>query len=82
MAEGTYQSSQGGVARVPGSDDGTLCPTGNGETRDGNNIQFQSPVRDGLRQMNAAAGRARSWPATGEPEDDLEGYANESRTMP
>ena len=80
MAEGQYMSSQGGMDRVPGGGAPDSYPTGNGDCRDGNTIQEPTAV-DGLRQRNAAAGRAFAWPGTEDKAcmQDLDGYANDAR---
>lgn len=80
MAEGEYQSSQGGVDMTsrdapPGGGGGCGCDS------DAQGIQYPTAV-DGMRQRNAAAGRSRAWPNTEPSGQDISGYAHEDRTMP
>jgi hypothetical protein len=76
MAEGGFESAQGGVAVVPGGTEPDSYPTGRGECRDGNTNPMP-PWHTGPVKNTYAGGTP---PTNGN--DSLEGYAGESRTMP
>jgi hypothetical protein len=81
MAEGGFESGQGGVAEIPGGPALDCYPTGRGERRDGAS-EPDAPYSRNLAARLGNSDASVDCPTLGTERGSLDGYANETRTMP